>query len=338
MPQDRASKLLVIVTPNFNILATTGLIDPLRAVNYLSGNTQFTWVLASVSGGAVIASNGLSIETRALKEVVSDAFDIVVVSSSWTPEIHASPPLLVGLRRWASKGVLLGALDTGSLILAEAGLLRNQRATIHYEHIDSLGELHNDVEVTEGIFVIGKNCFTCCGGVAAVDMGLELVRSRCGNALANAAARYIFHPVIRPEGSPQNPSLIEPLGHTTPAALRQIIVEMERNLEEPVSIPELCNRIGMSQRQVTRLFERYIGKTPVVYYRDIRLDRARGLVTQTNLQMSEIAAAAGFTSQTHFSKAYKERFGISPRKDRLEGRIPFEFRAWPMHHRQMPGQ
>lgn len=338
MPQDHASKLLVIVTPNFNLLATTGLVDPMRAVNYLSGTTHFTWVFASVAGGAVIASNGLRVETCALKEVASDAFDIVVVSSSWSPEAHAAPPLLVALRRWASQGVLLGALDTGSLILAEAGLLRNQRATIHYEHIDSLGELHNDVDVTEGIFVSGKNRFTCCGGVASIDMGLELVRTRCGNALANAAARYIFHPVIRPEGSPQNPSLMEPLGHTTPAALRQIIVEMERNLEEPVPIPELCTRIGLSQRQVARLFERYIGKSPILYYRDIRLDRARGLVTQTNLQMSEIAAAAGFANQTHFSKAYKERFGIAPRKDRLEGRIPFEFRAWPMHHRQMPGQ
>lgn len=169
-------------------------------------------------------------------------------------------------------------------------------------------------------------------------MGLHLVRSRLGGSLANAAARYIFHPVMRPEEAPQNPAASEPLGHTTPAALRRIISAMEKNLEEPVPIPELCGLVGLSHRQVDRLFERYVGKSPILYYRDIRLDRARGLVTQTDLRMSEVAAATGFAAQAHFSKAYKERFGIAPRRDRSEGRIPFEFRAWPMHHRQGPAR
>lgn len=336
MPQELAytARLLMVVTPNFNLMPTVALIDPMRAANYLAGGTHFKWAFASVSGGAVMASNGLSVTTRALAEFEKESFDIVVVSSSWSPESHASSQLLIALRKWARQGVMLGAIDTGAFILAEAGLLRGQRATVHYEHIDALHELHDDIEVSENIFTLGKDRFTCCGGTAAADMGLELVRAHCDSALANAAARYIFHPVIRAENAPQNPSMIEPLGHTTPSALRQIIAEMERNLEEPLQIPELCDRVGLSQRQVSRMFERYVGKTAVVYYRDIRLDRARGLVTQTNLQLSEVAAATGFASQAHFSQAYKARFGIPPRSDRLEGRIPFEFRAWPMHRRQ----
>ena len=89
----------------------------------------------------------------------------------------------------------------------------------------------------------------------------------------------------------------------------------------------------VSHRQLNRLFAEFIQKSPSVYYRDIRLDRARGLVTQTGMAMSEIAIASGFASQVHFSRAYKQRFGLSPIKDRIEGRIPFEFRAWPMHQR-----
>ncbi|MGE0213822.1 MAG: GlxA family transcriptional regulator, partial [Parvibaculaceae bacterium] len=177
--------------------------------------------------------------------------------------------------------------------------------------------------------------FTCSGGLAAADLALQIVRTRHGDALANAAARYIFHPGLRPQGTPQNPASVEPLGHSTPGAVRRAIEEMERNLEDPLSIPELCRRVGRSQRQIDRLFARYVGKSPTLYYRDIRLDRARGLVTQTELSMSEIAVASGFSSQVHFSKAYRERFRISPRSDRVEGRIPFEFRAWPMH-RQRP--
>ena len=326
--------LLLVVTPNFNLMATIALVDPMRAANYLAGVTRFKWTFASLGGGEVMASNRLNVMTRALEDCDEEKFDIVVISSSWSPESHSSPQLLAALRKWARQGVVLGALDTGAFILADAGLLRGRPATVHYEHIDALKELHDDIDVSETILTLCKDRFTCCGGVAAADMGIELVRAHSGNALANAAARYIFHPVIRTETAPQNPSTVEPLGHTTPAPLRQIIAEMERNLEEPLPIPDLCERVGLSQRHVSRMFERYIGKTAVLYYRDIRLDRARGLVTQTNLQLSEVAAATGFASQAHFSHAYRDRFGISPRSDRLEGRIPFEFRAWPMHHVQ----
>lgn len=111
---------------------------------------------------------------------------------------------------------------------------------------------------------------------------------------------------------------------------------MEQHLENALSIPEISEKINVSHRQLDRLFAKYVGKPPAIYYRDIRLDRARGLVTQTDMPMSEIAIASGFASQVHFSRAYKERFGLSPRTDRVEGRIPFEFGAWPMHRKLSP--
>jgi len=83
-----------------------------------------------------------------------------------------------------------------------------------------------------------------------------------------------------------------------------------------------------------RLFANHTGMSPIRYYRDIRLDRARGLVTQTDMPVLEVALACGFFSPEHFSRAYRLRFGIAPREDRVEGRIPFEFRAWPMHTRR----
>lgn len=328
---DHRYEILVIVTPNFNIMTTVGFLDPLRAANYLDGAARFHWIFASSNGGSVIASNGLSVDTRPLAEIAAGSFDIVIVSSSWAPEAHAVSPLLVALRGWARSGALIGALDTGAFILAKAGLLKGKAATVHYEHIDAIQELHEDVRITEDLFVLGENQFTCCGGTSSIDVALHILRDRCGDALANAAARYVFHPAIRPPGSPQNPALIEPLGRSAPPVLRQIIVEMEKNLDDPLPVPELCRRANLSQRQVIRLFDRYVGKSPALYYRDIRLDRARGLVTQTDLQLSQVAVATGFSSQAHFSKAYKERFGISARSDRSVGRIPFEFRAWPMH-------
>ena len=329
-----AVRLLVIVTPNFNLAATVGFLDPFRASNYLDGSILFRWELASATGGEVIASNGVSVSTKALREVRNQAQDIVIVSSSWAPETYNSAPLHGALLRWARAGVTLGALDTGAFILAEAGLLKGKRATTHYEHIDSLRELYVDTETSEDLFVYDGDRITCCGGAAATDFALHIIRSMHGDSLANAAARYLFHQSLRPKGTSQNPSSVEPLGTTAPTILKQAIKLMEDNLEDALSIPQICKRIRLSQRQLDRLFGQFVRKSPVLYYRDIRLDRARSLVTQTDMRLSEIAVASGFASQAHFSRAYRERFGLAPRTDRVEGRVPFEFRAWPMHRKK----
>lgn len=336
MPEDRKAtlKLLVIVTPNFNLAATVGFLDPFRASNYLDGSILFQWDIVSASGGEVIASNGLSLRTKALREMRNQSQDMVIVSSSWAPETYNSAPLHSALLRWARAGVTLGALDTGAFILAEAGLLKDKRATTHYEHIDSLKELYPDTETSEDLFVFDGNRITCCGGSAAMDLALHIIRSMHGDSLANAAARYLFHQSLRPRGTSQNPGDLEPLGSTAPSVLKRAIKLMEENLEDALSIPQICKRVRLSQRQLDRLFVRFIRKSPVLYYRDIRLDRARSLVTQTDMRLSEIAVASGFSNQAHFSRAYRERFGLAPRTDRVEGRVPFEFRAWPMHRKE----
>jgi AraC family carnitine catabolism transcriptional activator len=119
---------------------------------------------------------------------------------------------------------------------------------------------------------------------------------------------------------------------TVPVLVRKAIELMEENLEVVLPIPRICQLIGISQRQLDRLFRRFVRQSPAIYYRDIRLDRARGLVTQTEMPLSEVAVASGFSGQVNFSRAYRERYGMAPRSDRIEGRIPFEFRAWPLHH------
>src|SRR5690348_17015201 len=230
-----ALRALMIVTPNFNLAATDGFLDPVRAANYLNGSILFRWDVVSTGGGDVIASNGLSIGTRALRDVKAEPQDMVVVSSSWAPESYNSAPLHGALLRWARAGVILGGIDTGAFILAEAGLLKGKRATTHYEHIDSLRELYVDTETSEDLFVYDGNRITCCGGAAATDFALHVIRSMQGDSLANAAARYLFHQSLRPQGTSQNPGSVEPLGSTAPQVLKQAIKLMEDNLEDALS-------------------------------------------------------------------------------------------------------
>lgn len=324
--------VLIIVTPDFNLATTTAFIDPFRAANYLEGQTHFSWTIASAKGGTLTTSNGMVIETTPLKKAAPA--NIVIVSSSWAPERYAAD-LKPFLRRAARQGHVIGGLDTGAFILADAGLLENRRATVHYEHIDALIELHPDVTVTEDLFTVDGDRLTCCGGEASADLAFHILREYLGETVANSAARYVFHQTMRTAGMSQWPTLTEPLGRSVPDPVRSAIRAMEAHLEDPLPIPDIAAQTGISQRQLNRLFDRHMGKTMALYYRDIRLDRARGLVTQTEMPLTEVAIASGFRSQVTFSRAYRERFGLPPSHDRTEGRVPFEFRAWPMHKRRM---
>lgn len=332
-PRSTQTVLHILVTPNFNLAATMGFIDPLRAANYLEGLALFRWEFISEQGGLIAASNGAEVKTLAPDALPENAADFLIVSSSWEPEAHATPAIKALLRRAARRRATLVGLDTGAFVLARAGLLDGHKATVHYEHMDAFQELFPKVEISDALWVFDGLRMSCCGGVAATEFGIHVLRSLHGPALANAAARYVFTQQVRDNNASQNPQRSEPLGATVPDSVRRAIKLMEENLEVPLSIAELCARLQVSHRQLNRLFAAYVRKTPVLYYRDIRLDRARGLVTQTNLSMAEIAQASGFGGQVHFSRAYKDRFGLAPTRDRVEGRIPFEFRAWPMHRK-----
>lgn len=322
--------LLIIVTPSFNLATTTCFIDVFRALNYLQGTNRFNWLLASANGGEIVASNAFAVGTLPILDVQSLHFDYVVVSSSWTPERYRSPRLLAALNRWARDGAIMGALDTGAFILAEAGLLKGQTATVHYEHWDSFKEEYPDITLSEELYVLFERHFTCCGGSAATDAALHIAAALCGPPAAQAAARYIFCDRPRLPGSFQGPVPAGTAEASTSGIVQRAIAVMEQHSDVCLGIPDVGRLLDVSHRQLDRLFKRYTGKPPAQFYRDLRLDRARGLVTQTELPLSEIAVATGFGSQVHFSAAYRKRFGLPPSADRVKGRIPFELRARPV--------
>lgn len=325
------STITLITAPGYNMAATMAFIDGFRACNYLAGEPLFRWSLSHIGDEPPAASNGLALQSSPLAPAAA-APDIGVVSTSWAPEA-AYAPLTPVLRRWARFGAALVGLDTGAFVLAQAGLLAGRRATVHYEHIDAFAEMFPKAQTTEDLYTIDGPMMTAAGGAAATDLALQIVRDKAGAALANAAARYVFHERLRPEATRQLPGGAEPTGQTVPDAVRAAIQYMEDHLEDVAPMPAIAAAAGVGQRRLERLFHRFVGRTPARYYSDIRLDRARGLATQTDLPLREIALACGFASPEHFSRIYRRRFGSTPSADRQAGRVPFEFRAWPMHER-----
>ncbi len=324
-------RLGMLLLPGFNSLAAQAFLDPFRAANYLRGTATYDWPFLSPDGGPVTASNAMAIAGTTMLDHFAQPLDFLVVNASWNPESFRAPALQNALRRRARRGVVLCGIDTGAFVLAYAGLMKGYRAAVHYEHIAAFRELFPESPMDESLFVLDRDRLTCCGGMAAADMALEIIRLQQGLDMANAAGRYIFHERLRSGEEGQLPTTREPVGYAAPARLRDAIVLMERNLEQPLSIGDIVARLGVSQRQLERLFRAHTGVSPVRYYIDVRLDRARGLVTQTELPILEVAAACGFGSGAQFTRSYKRRFGLAPSQDRVEGRVPFQFRSFPSH-------
>ncbi len=331
---ETARRIAVLLLPNFNALATTALIAPFRVANYLRGpdvdpGSLYAWRCLTPGEGptpqAVTGSNGMEMQATSLAEVGAEFFELVFVCASWAPERYRDPRLFAWLRRQAGQGAALGGIDTGAFLLGYAGLLDGYVATVHYEHLEAFEELFPKVRVANALYAIDRTRLTSCGGVAAGDLSLDLVRRRFGANLANAVSRYIFHDRLRPATEAQVPSLQEPLGYSLPDWLRRALAAME----EPLPIAEIATAAGLSQRQLLRLFQDYTGVSPLRYYLDRRLDRARGMVTQTDLWMLEISVACGFSSPEYLTRCYRQRFSVTPSDDRILGRVPYQFRSFP---------
>jgi len=327
----KAHRIGMLLLPGFNSMAAQAFIDPFRAANYLRAERVYAWQFLSPQGGTVTASNGIQIgATLAISQQAPD-YDLLMVNSSWTPEEFQHRTLQSWLRAASRQRAVLGGIDTGAFVLAYAGLLDRHRAVLHYEHLAAFNELFPAIATEEALYSIDERRVTCCGGAAAIDLALEMIQMQNGIELANAAARYIFHDRLRDGSEAQVPRRLQPVGYQVPDKLREAILLMERNVEEPLTQPELAAYLGFSVRQLQRIFKRFIGLTPVRYYLNLRLDRARGLVTQTEVPMMDIAALCGFGRAEQFSRAYLRRFELTPTKDRIEGRIPFQFRNFTGH-------
>ena len=185
--------IAVLIMPGFNLMATTGFLDPFRAANYLSRDHHFDWHFVSPDGGSVIASNGMTIaDTISLKDHISDV-DIVVVSSSWTPEAFASPPVLAWLRQLERRGAMIGGIDTGAFILAYASLLNGHAASVHFEHHASFTEIFPTETLSRSAFNLDTHRFSSAGGTAALELGTSLVATLGNPQSARDVSEFLYH-------------------------------------------------------------------------------------------------------------------------------------------------
>ncbi|PSJ40340.1 GlxA family transcriptional regulator [Zobellella endophytica] len=303
-----------LLLPEYAMVALLSAIEPLRVANRFAGKELFRWQLLSEDGHGVMASNQLSFGAHLPLQQVSPPRNLFVVSS-FHPERYINADTIVYLRRLSRQGAVLGALDTGCFLLAEAGLLKDYKITLHWEAVPAFTEKYPGLEVTNELFEIDRNRITCAGGTSATDLMLHIIQLQYGHEMALKVCEQFIKSGIRQKSDKQRLSLAARLNIHHPRLLR-VLALMEDNLENPLSSQELAEQVHISVRQLERLFKQGLNKAPSYYYMTLRVDRARQLLKETNLSVAEVATACGFDSVAHFSRTYRTHKGIAPSEER----------------------
>ena len=308
------SKFAFLTLPRYSMIALSSAVEPLRMANMVTGEAVYDCPIVSIDGEPTPASNGLQLAPTLPLEKIGPV-DILFVCGGVDVQAAATPKVLSSLRRLAERRIPLGALCTGGYALAKAGLLDKYRATIHWENLPALREEFPRILLSNQVFTIDRDRFTCSGGIAPLDLMLHLVKTKLGARIAQLISEQFIVDRIRNDRDRQYVPLRAQLGVGHEALLHAAQL-MEENIEKPLSLDEIAAATELSRRQIERLFKRHLNTMPKRYYLQMRLRRAREFLLHTPMPIIDITAACGFRSTTHFSKAYHALFGYPPSTER----------------------
>ncbi len=302
-----------LLLPEFSVMGFVSAIEPLRVANRFRPGS-YRWQILSLDGGAVVASNGMSINADAAFGLAG-AVDMLFVVAGFNPLVFYQPALAQWLRRLHRHGATLGAIDTGAFVLAQAGLLGGESVTLHWEAQAAFAERFPGITVTEELFEIGTQAITCAGGTSAIDLMLALIATKHGRKLAAQVSEQFVLGRIRSQSDRQRMEIAARLGLHNRKTI-QVVKLMQEHIEDPLTADDLAGMISVTRRQMERLFATHLHETPARFYLAVRLDRARELLRQTDMGILSVGVACGFVSSSNFSRAYRARFGLSPKDER----------------------
>jgi len=304
-------KYAFVLIPGYSQLGFSCALEALTLANrHPNGAQYYKWRLLSETGDAVPAYNGVRIDVDAALCPL-DRDETIVICAGEDVGRNTSKKLVGWLRQEVRRGMDYGALSSGTYVLALAGLLEGKRVTTHWEYRSALTEVLPDVIMEETIFSIDGRVFTTAGGAASMDMMLERIKTEHDAALATWVADQMVYTDPRLPTHSQRAAL-HPRSQVRNAKLAMALQVMENNIEDPLTPDEIAEIITLSTRQLERLFAKYIHMSPKKYYLKLRLEKARDLLRQTDLTVTDICVACGFKSLSHFSKSYRAAYGISP--------------------------
>ncbi|WP_280567936.1 GlxA family transcriptional regulator [Chromohalobacter sp. 296-RDG] len=314
--RDAPRQVGFLLLPGFSMLAQACAMEPLHVANLLAERRLYVPRTFGLDGRAVKSAAELALTPESVAGSDVQPLDMLMVCGvSPSPESE-SLNLHGWLQRLASRGVMLGGIAGGTQMLARAGVLEGYRVTLHVAGADAFTRDFPGVHVSHQLFEIDRGRLTCGGGTAAMDMMMTLIAQQHGARLAESVSEHFVCERIRMADEPQHVPLRARLSHA-PQSLVDAVTLMDSNIEEPLTTHELAEHLGISRRQLERLFKKYLQAVPSRYYLELRLQKARQLLRDSEQAVGDIALSTGFSSGAHFSTAYRNHFGISPRDERI---------------------
>ncbi|MDA0962793.1 MAG: GlxA family transcriptional regulator [Proteobacteria bacterium] len=310
-PPDGPRRYAFVLVPGYSQLGFACALEALTLANrHPSGRQFYSWRILSENGAPCPAYNDVTVAVDSgLCDLRRD--ETLILCAGENAGLGATPRLLAWLRRETKKGMDFGALSAGAWLLARAGLLRGKRVTTHWEYRSALAELVPDVIVEESLFAVDGRVFSCAGGAASMDLMLYRVHAEYGPELANWVADQMVYADPRSQAHAQRRigSVAHRVRHGRLAMALQI---MDNNIEDPMTPDEIADLVGLSTRQLERLFQQNLQTSPKRHYMTMRLEKARDLLRQTTLSITDVATACGFKTVSHFSRSYARAFGLPP--------------------------
>ena len=304
-----ATHLDFLVLPEFPLYGLVPAIEALRLANQNAGARLYDWRMLSVDGKDVASGSGVRLAAQAAIAEVGFS-PLVIVCAGNHPLQHVSRPLLNWLRRLDRHGAVLGAIDTGAFVLAEAGLLKGLAITLHWEAIALFRERYPGIDVREQLFISSAKRMTCAGGHATLDMILDIITRTHGTALAQIVANAFVSPNIRDGGDAQR---FEPARRDEVTKVAEKVIRlMERHLTRPLDARHLASMARIDERAMSRVFKKSLGESPMRYYLKLRLQAARNDLFYTDASIAEVSERYGFSHVEVFSRSFKAHYSLSP--------------------------
>ncbi|WP_018389252.1 GlxA family transcriptional regulator [Ancylobacter sp. FA202] len=302
-----------ILQPEFPLNALVLASEALRIANQNSGREIFRWRFVSEDGAPVRASNGFWMSANDSLASMPAA-DFYLVFEGNLPMQRNSSKLLGQLRTAARFGAAIGAIDTGTFALAQAGLIDRRDVVLHWEAVPTFRERFPGLGVKNQIYLIDGPRLTCAGGIATLDMMLDLIGRLKTPTLASEVANALVY-APRPATAPQRLDDLPGVA-AQPALPDRIVALMERHLDFPLPLDEIAERLEVSPKTVLRACRRSFDETPMRLYLRIRLQAARNMLFYEEFGIKEVATACGFSYPSVFTRAFHAQFGMAPREFR----------------------
>lgn len=314
-------RLAVLLLPEFTLSAFSLFLDPIRlAADTADGSRQIhcRWQVMTLNGLPVRSSCGVEISPTTKIDHANDVDWLVVVGGLLRTAAHHDDRVIDLLRAAAARNVRIVGLCTGAWSLAAAGLLDGEKCCVNWFHHDEFIALYDTVEADTGsLFHFGARHVTCAGGTGVVHVALKIIRDSLGEETARKSAQILLVPrywtctVEQPITTPYD---------VTSRKVRDALRFMEEHVEDPPMMSEVAELVGLSVRQLERLFKVTIGRSPSKAMRDFQMAKARLYIEQTDGSLLEIALMSGFSCPSHFSAAFKQAFGMTPSAYRRQAR------------------